>query len=149
MKKLWNWGVGVATVYAIFAGATVGFVAFAMRQPVDLVSPEYYAEAQAHDVRQAAAERVLQLGRAFRIDLDREGRLMTIRWPAQARPESGQVRLYRPSNSLADQRIDIHPNADGVQVIPLAGLATGSWTVQCEWKTGDSLFYAEQQIVTR
>ena len=38
MKRLWNWGVGLATVYAIFAGATVGFVAFAMGQPVDLVS---------------------------------------------------------------------------------------------------------------
>ena len=149
MKRWWNWGVAVATVYAIFAGATVGFVVFAMRQPVDLVSPEYYANAQAHDLRRAAAERALTLGDAFRIEVDREAATVTVRWPAHARPESGVIRLYRPSNANADRRIEIHADANGVQVVPTAGLDRGSWTVQCERKTGGELFYAERQVVTR
>ena len=149
MKKMWNWGMGIATVYTIFAGATLGFVVFAMQQPIDLVNPEYYADALTYDVRQIAAERGLALGDAFRIDADPTARTATITWPANARPTSGQIHLYRPSNSRADRRVDIRPDAQGVQIVSLADLAPGSWTVQCEWKTGRELFYAERQIVLR
>jgi len=147
MKKLWNWGVGIATVYAIFAGATLGFVVFAMQQPVDLVSPEYYAQAQAHQVRQLAAERALALGEAMRIEVDRAAQTMTVTWPAGARPESGEVRFYRPSDSRADKREPIRVNDDGRQIVSLAALAAGNWLVQCEWTSGQALYYLERHIV--
>ena len=149
MRKFWNWGMGVATVYTVFAGATLGFVVFAMQQPVDLVSPGYYAEAQAHHARQSAAGRAIALGEGFRVETDSVTRSITITWPAAARPESGEVRFYRPSDSRADQRQTLQPNAEGVQVISAAGLASGNWILQCEWTGGRELFYAERHITLR
>jgi hypothetical protein len=149
VKRLWNWGVGVATAYAIFAGATLGFVTFAMRERVDLVSPEYYADSLSHDVRQAAASRALALGDAFRIDTAGDGRSATIVWPVSAAPASGTIHLYRPANSAADRREPIAPDLSGVQVVRLDDLTPGAWTIRCEWTAAGTPFYAERQIVVK
>lgn len=149
MKHLWNWGIGIATAYTIFAGATLGFVVFAMRQPVDLVSADYYGEAQAHDQRQRAEERALSLGDAFRIDADAAARTLVVTWPIHARPDSGRIHLYRPSDSRADRTVDAVAGPGGVQLVSLADLAAGNWTVRCEWRTGPHLYYAERPIVMR
>lgn len=149
MKKFWNWGVGIATVYAVFAGATLGFVVFAMQQPVDLVSPGYYAEAQAHDLRQAAEARALALGDRLRVDVDPRLNTVTVSWPIDARPESGRIRFYRPSDSHADKQVTISAGAHGQQVVSVADLAAGNWRVQCEWTVAGHLFYLERSIVLR
>jgi hypothetical protein len=147
-KRFWNWGVGVATAYAIFAGATLGFAVFAMGERVDLVSDEYYANARNHDGRQAAASRALALGDTFRIEAN-DSRTITIVWPAGSRPASGEIRFYRPSDSSADRHEVISPDGLGRQVLRLDELAPGAWTVQCEWAAGGSSFYAERQIVLK
>lgn len=149
MKRLWNWGVGVATVYAVFAGATLGFVTFAMRERVDLVSPDYYADSLSHDARQAAASRAMALGEAFRIDVAGDGRSATINWPASPAPFSGRIHFYRPADSSADRRQTMAPDASGRQVIRLDGFAAGAWTIQCEWTAAGTPFYAERQIVVK
>jgi hypothetical protein len=148
MTRLWNWGVGLATVYTIFAGATLGFVTFAMSERVDLVSPDYYANALEHDARQAASARGLALGDAFQIDVTADGHSLSIAWPDMARPESGRVRLYRPSNAGAD-RTEPVLRGGGRQSIALTGVAPGLWTVQCEWVASGVRYYGEKQIVIR
>lgn len=149
MKRLWNWGVGVATVYAIFAGATLGFVTFAMSERVDLVSPDYYVNALEHDARQAAGSRVLALGEAFQIERASNSRAVSITWPEGARPSAGRIRFYRPSDSSADFAEPVRAGSDGRQTIALEGLAPGSWVVQCEWVAGGLEYYAEKHIVVR
>jgi len=149
VKRFWNWGVGIATVYVIFAGATLGFVSFAMGEHVDLVSADYYARSLSHDERQAAASRALALGDTFRIEPAADGRSVTIVWPASAVPASGNIRLYRPADSAADRQELVKPDASGRQVIILDKLAPGSWTVQCEWIATGTPYYAERQIVVQ
>jgi hypothetical protein len=149
MTRFWNWGVGIATVYAVFTGATLGFVTFAVTEHVDLVSPDYYADSLAHDARQAAASRALALGAGFRIETGADGRTISIRWPSSARPDAGAIRLYRPSNSAADRVERVSADAANQQTLHVNGLAAGGWTVQCEWSSGGASYYAEQQVVIR
>ena len=49
MKFRFHLGVAVVAFYALFALSTIGFVAFAMSQDVDLVSSDYYARSLEHD----------------------------------------------------------------------------------------------------
>jgi hypothetical protein len=149
VTRLWNWGVGVATVYAMFAGATLAFVTFAMSERVDLVSPDYYGDSLSHDARQQAASRALALGPAFRIDHAGDGRSVAITWPASAVPPAGRIHFYRPSDSSADRSQNIAPDAAGRQVVQLEGFAAGAWTVQCDWTVAGTPFYAERQIVVK
>ena len=44
-----NWGTGMAAIYALFVVSTVAFVTFAMRRPVALVRADYYAESLRQD----------------------------------------------------------------------------------------------------
>lgn len=149
MNRAWNWGVAVATVYVAFAGATVGFVAFAMRQHVDLVSADYYAESLAHDQRQAAIGRVQDLGKAFRIDVDEAGRSASIAWPPQARPDHGSITFYRAAESRLDRREVITAESPATRRVDLTALAAGPWLLQCEWTSGGKQYYAEIPLVLR
>ena len=54
MKLHWHWGTRIALVYVLFASGTITMVAIAMRQPVDLVSPDYYERSLAVDARAVA-----------------------------------------------------------------------------------------------
>ena len=81
MSRRCHWGHGIAAVYTLFALGTASVVIFAMRQPVDLVSDDYYAQAVALDGRRAAEANVRALRDAFAIDATDDGHAVTIRWP--------------------------------------------------------------------
>ena len=99
MRLRLHWGVSIALVYATFASGTLAFTWFAMRQPVDLVSADYYQRALDHDRHQAARARGLTLGDELRIDGDARTGLVTVTWrEAGSRPERGEATFYRPSS---------------------------------------------------
>src|SRR5438105_3272117 len=81
MKITVNWGVGIAAVYAVFAASTTAFVVFAMKQPVDLVSPDYYAQALKQDAHTDAVMRAAELGSRVSVTLG-ERRHLRIQMPA-------------------------------------------------------------------
>jgi hypothetical protein len=152
MRLHWHWGTKIALVYAVFAGSTLGFVTYAMRQQVDLVSPEYYADSLSYDARQAAASRVLELGSAFRFEAGDNGRSLAVTWPASARPTSGRLHLYRASGSALDRTLGIDPETidpAGRLLIPLSEVETGSWLAQLEWTARNEIYFAELRVVVR
>lgn len=146
-----HWGTGIAAVYTIFACGTIGFVTFAMRQHVDLVSDDYYARAIDHDERARAAARVAALGDAFRILVADDGRSLRVTWPAAAiSPDvNGRLTCYRPSNATADRSTPVEPDATGQQRVAFDDLAPGRWRLQAEWQAGGRTYYAERDFVVR
>jgi hypothetical protein len=146
----WNWGLGVALVYGLFASATVGFAWFAMTERVDLVSDDYYAQSLVHDGRLAAIERVARLGDRFAIDDAIERGRVVVRWPREmAGHARGSIRLYRPADARADRVTAIGPSADGRQRLSLDDLAAGRWIVKVHWTAGGQDFYAERAVEVR
>lgn len=143
-----HWGAGIAAVYTAFAAITVSFVVFAMRQPVDLVSPDYYAQSLAHDSKLAATARADAPGAAFSLAVSADGRRIDFSW-AGARPASGEVTFYRPAGAAADRRVAIAPDATGRQSIAMPDAHGGLWIVQVEWTAGGERFYAERRVVAR
>jgi nitrogen fixation protein FixH len=139
-----TWGTGIAAVYVVFASCTLAVVAFAISQPVDLVSADYYAQALAFDRRQAASARAGALGAKLEIAATGGSLLIRLAQPDAA----GRVTLYRPSASHTDreQALDL---AGGEQRIDLRTLAAGRWLVKMEWTSGGLDYYREQALVLK
>jgi hypothetical protein len=149
MTLRWNWGTGIALVYAAFAAATMGFVVFAMDQKVELVSEDYYQVGLAHDGRMAAAAGGASLGDAMRIEILAAERAATIVW-TRARPGRGDgtVTFYRPSDASVDRVIPVDPDPNGRQWISLAGAPAGRWLVRVAWRAGDREYFVERAVTT-
>jgi nitrogen fixation protein FixH len=144
-----HWGLGIAATYLAFASATAGFVTFAMQQRVELVRPDYYAHSLTLDAQRRAEARTAALGDRFRLDVDNRGRTIRISWP---REQAGRIRgtawLYRPSDSSADRRIALAPDAAGRQALAVDGQA-GRWVVRLEWTVDGDAYSSERDLVAR
>jgi nitrogen fixation protein FixH len=149
MRLRWNWGTGIALVYAVFAAATMGFVAFAMGQKVELVSEDYYQVGLEHDGRMAAAAGGASLGDAIRIEILAAERAATIVW-TEARPRRGDgtVTFYRPSDATVDRVVPVDPDPTGRQWISLAGAPSGRWIARVSWRAGDREYFVERAVTT-
>ena len=147
MKLSLNWGTGIALVYVAFAAATSGFVLFALERPVDLVSPDYYAESLRQDERMAAERNAREAGATLEQAGDRAIVLSLPR--ALAADARGTVTLYRPSDASADRVVQLKTDANGVQRVALDGVAAGAWTVRVRWTSQAREFSLEQRIVVR
>jgi hypothetical protein len=142
-----NWGTAIVGVYAIFATSTVGFVAFALQHPVQLVSEDYYGESLAHDAKRAAIENADRLPAAV-LGTERDAIVVSI--PAgQRRDARGDLRLYRPSDAAADRAWALALDDDGRQRVGTRDLARGRWLAQLSWSSGGRRFYQEMTVVLR
>jgi hypothetical protein len=141
-KKSW-WGVGIAATYSAFAACTLGFVAFAMTKPVDLVSQDYYQRSLVEDGKILAADNARALGSAVGVTYDAAQGALVARIPGEG--ASGTITLYRPAASTLDRQIAIAPTA-ARQTIDVTQLARGRWVVQIEW-TADGRPYRHEEGV--
>jgi nitrogen fixation protein FixH len=147
MRRRWHWGVGITLVYVAFATGTVGFVIFAMRQQVDLVSADYYPQSLVHDARMAATARAAALGEAFAVAAAPDARTLAVTWPQDMRVDTGQITLYRASDARSDRSIPVAPDPRGRQVVALGDIERGAWIVRVDWTAGGETFFAERRIV--
>ena len=145
MKIGFNWGTGIAVTYAAFAVSTLGFVAFALGRPVDLVSADYYARSLAHDERMAAARGAGALDVRAALSADGENIVLTLP-REQIASASGTVTLYRPSSAAEDRVVPLALDAAGTQRIAAAGLARGRWIVKIDWDAGGRRFHSEAAV---
>ena len=138
----WGWRIGL--VYTAFALSTLGFVAFAMTQRVDLVRDDYYQES----LRTAAAQAELHRGRMAGIVLRVDDAKLIIRMP-YAPDGSLSVHLYRPDNPALDQQMKTTVGDDGVAIVPLHGADSGRWRVIARWVYGGQSYVYEQTILVQ
>lgn len=142
-----HWGVGIALIYSLFAIGTTSFVVFALGQPVDLVSGDYYERSLTYDEQLRASERAEALGDALTLAPAADGRTIVITIPASAAASArGQVTLYRPADAKADRTERLAIDAHGQQRIDVAGLPRGRWIVQLQWRAGERDYYREQAV---
>jgi len=147
MRGSLNWGGGIAIVYLLFAGATIGFVSFAMGRRVELVSPDYYDQALHQDDRMQAERNARALGAALSVT-QVEPAVVVLSLPRDQRGRlHGTLTLYRPSNERADREAPITLDANGRQEISLAGLARGRWLLRARWSVEGRGYYLEHPVL--
>jgi len=149
MRRI-HWGVAIAVVYMLFAASTLGFVAFAMSHPVQLVSPDYYERSLLHDQRAAAVGRARALGAGLRVEVDdRRSELAVTLPPDTSAGARGAITLYRPSDVEADRTVALALDAAGRQRVPVAALARGRWLARIDWTAGGHDYCFETDVTLR
>lgn len=140
----WGWRIGL--VYAAFALSTLGFVAFAMTQRVDLVRDDYYQES----LRTTAAQQELINGREAGVVLRVEDALLHIRInDASKHATSVLVDLYRPDDPSLDQHHAVSAGVDRDFTLSLAGMPSGRWKVTMRWTVNGQVHAYEQSIMVQ
>lgn len=138
MIKGFSYGMGVVVVYATFALATLGFVAFAFSEKVELVADNYYSQEIRYQQRIDETSAGLEQPLEWKLSDDRKTLLLTFTEAAEA-----NITLYRPSNSALDKTVQLSAQAGESASLPLDGLASGLWRVKIIWKTGGKSRYTE------
>lgn len=145
-----HWGLAVAVFYTGFAVSTVGFVAFAMTQEVQLVSPDYYAKSLKHDAHMQAVANAEAMAPALQVQVQPGGHAVRVQWPAgMASRVRGTATLYRPADAKADRTTPLVPDVDGAVTLSSARLPGGHWRLKLQWSADGRDFYAERDLVLR
>jgi hypothetical protein len=145
-KRSW-WPIAITIYFTIVIIAIAIFATWAVRQNMDLVRKDYYAQELQFQQQIDRANRTRQLQRTAQISFDDATHSIRIALRETSSETRGFVQLYRPSDASLDQHVKLSLNVDGVQKIDGAKLKSGLWKVRVTWKTSDVDFFAESSIV--
>jgi hypothetical protein len=146
MTLRFNWGTGVALVYAAFAAGTMSMVALASTSRVDLVSEDYYARSLTVDQRIAAVDNGTRAITALDV-ITSDGQAQLVLHLARPIPADahGTLTWYRPSSAAADRTMPLG-RTTLMNPVPLTGLTSGRWRAQLQWTAAGQDFYVEREV---
>jgi hypothetical protein len=144
-----NWGWKLTLAYLGFATMIMTLVFKARSEKIDLVATDYYAQEIAYQGRINAIKRTSALSDSVTHTLTANGIEVTFPAECAGRFESGEIRLYRPSDAGLDQSFPITSDFQGVFVIPSQSLKTGYYLVQSSWKMNGQEYYSEESILIK
>ncbi len=144
-----RWGYFVAVLFGGFVVFILACVGFASYQRFDLVDKQYYERGIAHQGRIDEMERVSTLAQPPTIAYDHAGNALVVAFPSSFRPQevSGEVVLFRPSNSSYDRTVTLALGVDGIQRADMSSLPKGKWNAKMKWRYLDSAYYQEQTFI--
>jgi nitrogen fixation protein FixH len=146
------WPFSIITAFFAFISGLVVFIAFAIRQNMDLVRPDYYEEELRFQQHLDKVARTRPFARDVSVAYEMAESRIQVRLPREhARQHaSGSIQFYRPSDARLDLEIKLNLSADGTQAVDAATLAPGFWRVRLHWKVEGAEFFHDQAIcVTR
>ena len=142
-----NWGTGIVIAFILFIGIVVTTGVYLMNQDVDLVSDDYYDKEIAYQQHIDNVARTAELSSEELILFD--GSFITLKLPLNilTKNVTGEIYLYRPSDSKLDIKLPFSPDDNGIQIIPIEKLQKGFWRVQFSWQSDNKNYYSEKAIV--
>jgi len=139
-KRIEPWAIGVPLFLVFFATCMISFAVWTVGRHDPLVSEDYYAKDLVYQERIEQTQRAREL-KALTIS-EGNGYVRLAFSPA---PETGVVRLYRPSNATLDESTMLSTEAS--QELSTADLERGLWTLQVEWLANGESLYMEDTLM--
>ena len=149
-KKREIWPIAIVTSFILFAGLIFGSMYFMIKQDVDLVTEDYYAQEVAFQDHINKEQNTHRDGKAPEFEVDRELGLMTIGFildPSLDVDPEGKIHFFRPSDADLDQELAVNVDESGRMLIPLNMLHKGYWRIRIEWQEGEVEYFHEEEIV--
>ena len=142
------WPIAIVSYFVVFAAFIACFIVWALRQREDLVSVNYYEDEVLYQRQIERLRNTAALPSSTSVAFDADAGQILIRLPeSPARPVSGRIHLYRPSDASLDRDFPLPKDAGGLQRLDARGLRSGLWKVRVEWSASGKDFYSEQQLI--
>jgi len=130
----------------LFVVAVVSFGVFAIRQPQDLVSADYYDREIRHHEQIDRVARTGASSSSASVSVEATAGVLTLALPTGS---VGQVEFYRPANAQWDRILPLALDPEGRQRMDLSGLRSGLWRIRVLWSVGGVEYFREVRFVSR
>jgi hypothetical protein len=139
-----NWGKWIAVSFVLFAIFIGVLVTVCIRQDINLVATDYYKQ---------------ELDYQNQIDRNRNAQELVVKPQIKIannavqvsfndfnRVESGELKLFRPSNPAYDVTFELKPTADTLQAFDLQTRQRGMYKAQLKWSMNNKEYYLEETV---
>lgn len=143
MFKKFNWGWGIAMVYAMFAIGMLSLVYMATRNKVELVREDYYAEELKHQehIEKVQRARALSTPLAWQVGSEQ----IELQFPTTEKTLA-TVLFYKASDSSKDVTVSCEADSLGRCILSTAKLVSGMYKMQVDWESNGATYYQEGTI---
>lgn len=148
MKKInFNWGTGILITIIVFMIITLGTVFTFMNEKVDLVTDNYYEKELKYQQQIDKLNRTQEMEMDVDIQLSNAGIVLTFPDSISGSQISGDVFLYRPSDSGYDITLPVKVQANNQMIISTEKIIKGFWKVKVEWNANNDSFFSEKSLI--
>ena len=141
------WPRAIAAYFCVAIVGIVTFVAWSVRQNVDLVRADYYAEEIGFQRHLDQINHARALNAKMQIAFNGAANAVMISLPNSSSSVAGNIHFYRPSDAAKDKQMRLSLQADGSQRIDARNLENGLWKVQVTWTANGTEFFTEETFV--
>lgn len=142
-----HWGHGVGILYLTFVVSMLFLVYKTTQENFGLVTDDYYKEAIQYQSKIDKQRNSAALAKKLTIDWMQNESKVRISFPENLHGVSGEILLYRPSDSGQDLKFQVQPDSANEQEVSFASLKKGLWRVQVEWKSGITEYFDEKLLL--
>ncbi|MGB0390542.1 MAG: FixH family protein [Salibacteraceae bacterium] len=141
-----SWGTGLAIAMVLFIAYIMFMVVQAMNTDFNLETEDYYA-------KELKFQNVIDNSANYNA-LDKEivvnvsDKVITVVYPSE-QIDSGNIYLYRPSDTKLDRRFLIEMDSSLTQSIDLSENVTGRYVFEVTWFNQGTEFFVEKNIVLK
>jgi len=144
-RSLWPIAIAVYFIIAILGIAV--FVTWAVRQNMDLVRKDYYAEEIQFQQHLDQVNHAQQLTWKPQIAYDPVRDTVVVSLGKDSSATAGNLQFYRPSDAALDRRIKLSLDHNRSQSIDTRTFPKGLWKVRISWTSDAKDFFSEETIV--
>jgi len=127
-----TWGTGIFIFLVLFLAAAGVFIAFAMRQDVNLVHEDYYERGVDHSHQMEVDARSASYGDSLHVASDEKQLSIWVVPSLALRMDSARIQLYRPSGSAHDLELEFRA-MDNPLLVPRSALIPGRYILKMNW----------------
>lgn len=139
-----NWGKSIIVAFVLFAAFIATLVVICVREDISLVSKDYYKEELLYQDQVERMNNTAQLKEKPVITI--VGNNLQIEFAQFGKVESGEMKLFCPSNSAMDKNFKLESSQQSTKFFSLEGLQNGMYRVKFLWKMEGKEFYQEEII---
>jgi FixH len=139
-----NWGTGIALVYATFALGMVGVVFASRKHDPGLVQKDYYALDLNYQNRLEGKQNTAVLPAPPVAIFDRAANTLSVKLPAGMESADGAAKFFR-STTTRDDFSTSFKNGAPIQV-STEKMASGRWHIEMEWSANGKQYFWETAV---